>query len=318
MNSDTLKAIRLDRKDLLMHQYFFSFLILLILGMPCTAQAQVVIADAMRIIHEDGIETAAVMIDNSSPGYRTLGQWNDGMFDIGYNDTYQWAGISDTSPSMAFWEPVVPLAGNYDVYVWYAATDNRYSEVKYRLQHEGGVGRAVVDQTGGQWALLGRYPLTEGKILVQLSNRITPGLVEEMLIDDGDNFFSLSGNWKRGTARPAYGDDSVYAVCRQPATATAVWEIPVMVPGNYDIEFFYSPGGNRNTSARYTLQHDEGTVERHVNQHIGSDGWNSLGTFSFSKPGLYSVTLSNEGPSDQVVIADAIRVSYSKNQGLNP
>lgn len=62
----------------------------------------------------------------------------------------------------AFWNPVLPTAGLYDVYAYVPDCPNEYldtTQARYLVQYNGGAKEVVVDQARQKgWVLLGRFP----------------------------------------------------------------------------------------------------------------------------------------------------------------
>jgi subtilisin family serine protease len=103
-----------------------------------------------------------IVIDNGAAGTSKTGSWctsgaigpfgADSLFSCGSSlDTYRWT-------------PSVPVAGTYDVYVWWTSHVNRSSAVPITVVHAGGsTTRAFDERTGGsRWVLHGRYAFTAG------------------------------------------------------------------------------------------------------------------------------------------------------------
>jgi uncharacterized lipoprotein YddW (UPF0748 family) len=287
-----------------------------------TALGQVVIADAVRLVHVDGPSVAEVIVDNGDDAFFVNGDWGIGQFSGGYQGDYLWAGVSDDSLATAHWRLTPPVEGDYEVFIWYTASSNRSPQTRCRLEHAGGVSEITLDQTtGGDWEPLGTLHFVVSDYLFQLSNRFTPTLVEPLIIDDGDPLFETVGSWTDGTVSPGYGDDYVYSVCAPTPTASATWSVPIFVAGNYELDVAFRPGANRSDAAHYTIPYAGGErlleLDQTTASSSGSWEWYALGLYPFDV-GRHPVTLTNEGPSDRVVIADALRVRFSENQEPAP
>lgn len=290
----------------------------MILLFPSLSFSQVVIADAIKWTHAGGSEVAEVITDNSDPLFFTLGSWTPGSFSGGYKDNYLYASVSDASRRTAYWLVEIPIAGEYDVFALYSPGANRFSQAHYRVGHSGGFSSVSIDQTtGGDWEPLGRYNIQQGKNLVQLSNRISEDGVEDIIVDDGEPLFSISGGWTTGTVSISYNDDYLFASCNTTSSSIAVWELPMFEPGNYKIQVWFSTGSNRNDKVPYQIFTGNGMYERIVPQNVGEDGWRTLGIYHFNA-GINKVIVSNLGPPGKVVIADAVWTAYIDNQESIP
>lgn len=126
----------------------------------------------------------------------------------------------------------------------------------------------------------------------------------------------LGGSWTTGTsAADKYGSDYVFASTTLSRTAT--YAPVISTPGQYDVQVWYSQGGNRSTNAPYQIVRP-GAVTRHgvVNQSANGGGWRTVATnlvFSRGSSGYFQWQSSTTEP-DKVVIADAVRFIYATNQ----
>ncbi|MCH7814136.1 MAG: family 10 glycosylhydrolase, partial [Planctomycetes bacterium] len=93
-------------------------------------------------------------------------------------------------------------------------------------------------------------------------------------------------------------------------TDAVEWRPDLPQAGDYLVETWYVPGGNRAVDAPYTVVHSGGSTPIAVDQQINGGQWFDLGTFSFAAGTGGYVTLTNDaGPS--VVIADAVRFTLA-------
>lgn len=90
-----------------------------------------------------------------------LGAWTIGTASAHIGSDYFWAfGTAGSEPSdatnKARWTPTVPVAGTYDVYIYYAQGTNRSTSSYWRIKAASGTSTYRVDQTtgGGAWRLL--------------------------------------------------------------------------------------------------------------------------------------------------------------------
>jgi hypothetical protein len=88
------------------------------------------------------------------------------------------------------------------------------------------------------------------------------------------------------------------------------FDVKVPATGRYEVRIAYTPNPNRATNVPVTITHADGETTKSVNQKQKPpiDGtFISVGTYSFSKDGESSVTISNEGTTGHV-IADAVQL----------
>lgn len=112
---------------------------------------------------------AEVVVDNVSSGGNTFtstGTWtpststSGGLF-YGINFLVH---TGSQGPAEAIWQPTIPAADWYEVFVRYTIAANRHTAVAYTVNYDGGSLTVPVDQTanGGVWVSLGMFPFAAG------------------------------------------------------------------------------------------------------------------------------------------------------------
>ncbi|HNT37066.1 MAG TPA: hypothetical protein PKH07_18900, partial [bacterium] len=139
----------------------------------------------------------------------------------------------------------------------------------------------------------------------------TPGAPYEVIVDDGDVWYSDGGNWgytNDGNAE-SYNGDYLWKSTTETETNWAKWQ-PYLNGTNYDVYVRYRAGSNRVTDARYTVTFAGGATQSiAVDQTVNGGVWVFIGTFRFDTGVNGSVVLSNQSSQvgGRVVIADAVR-----------
>ena len=108
-------------------------------------------------------------------------------------------------------------------------------------------------------------------------------------------------------------------------TARAVYRPNIAIPGNYDVYIWYSEGPNRSTNVPVTVSYNGGSVLTPVNESVPGGNWQLLASgvpFLAGSNGFVRIG-NGTGETGKVVIADAIRFTYSagqdsRNNGLVP
>ena len=116
-------------------------------------------------------------------------------------------------------------------------------------------------------------------------------------LNDGINPFRL------GTAR------QINTASGQTNYASAIWQPNIPKAGDYAVYVSYASLPNSVDDAHYTVYHDGGSTQFHVNQKMGGGTWVYLGNFHFSagQQPKNRVVLTNESKHKGVVTADAVR-----------
>lgn len=91
-----------------------------------------------------------------------------------------------------------------------------------------------------------------------------------------------------------------------PVSDPATWTAEVPFAGTYQVYAWWSAWSDRATSARYIVNHLDGTAVVPRDQTENGGRWNLVGTFRFEK-GATTVHLSPDFSGGSVIIADAIR-----------
>lgn len=132
---------------------------------------------------------------------------------------------------------------------------------------------------------------------------------------------TYAGDWTLGTSSPdKYADYYQYA----PATADAVpsaqatYTPAIPVPAKYDVSIWYPQGANRATNVPVTLFFTGGAVLRGVNQTTGGGAWQlvAAGLDFDARASGFAVIGNNAGEVNKVVMADALRWSYTASQDI--
>lgn len=119
------------------------------------------------------VGTNESVVDNSEPGFSTIGAWSTGTTAPGrYGNDYRYAGTGPTATEYADWSLNAPEDGVYDVYAWWSQGTNRCDRTLYTVYGAEPWQRirTTVNQqaNGGQWNLLGSIRLRAGTGKVRL------------------------------------------------------------------------------------------------------------------------------------------------------
>ncbi len=124
-----------------------------------------------------------ITIDNVDAEFSILaGTWNSGAYGQPYGADYNWALTSGAGEGWAEveWRPDLPLAGVYDVSIWYVQGTNRAVDATFTVHHTGGDTPVAVNQQtfGETWYSLGTFDFDAGTAgSVSLHNVAGPSVV---------------------------------------------------------------------------------------------------------------------------------------------
>jgi len=140
----------------------------------------------------------------------------------------------------------------------------------------------------------------------------------KLIVDDADPGFTSKGPWRSADNGGAdYGGSCLWTQCEPGGRAAATWRAQLPEDGTYGVYVLLAQAtlSARNPRARYTIAHADGedVVDKDQrSQYVwGRHGdlnkkWQLLGRYDFTSDKAARVTLSNEGPADTVVVADAV------------
>ncbi|MCR9244026.1 MAG: N-acetylmuramoyl-L-alanine amidase [bacterium] len=126
--------------------------------------------------------------------------------------------------------------------------------------------------------------------------------------DSGAPTYTETGTWLLSGSSGYQGGTYRFVGATATETATANWRIPVTRDGLYPVYAWFRASTNRTPVARYRVTHAGGTSSVEVDQSRDNLTWVWLGSYWFNAGDDAVITLSNESPSNGVVIADAVRL----------
>ena len=284
-----------------------------------TGNGDVVSADAVRFEY---VGPPEYVVDNTNSGFSSTGTWSESA-SSGYYGSNSYYAIVGGETDVATWEPWLPMAGNYEVYVWWVEGSNRSSNATYTINHAGGQSTHGANQTtnGGQWMSVGSYIFDSGwNASVSIEDTGDGDVVSadavkfaylgppEVIVDNMDAGFSASSNWFESTSVSGYYASNYHARATESASDSAAWEADLSDSGSYKVYARWTTGSNRATSAPYIVYHDGGSTTVYCNQQEDNGVWKLLGTFNMNAGTATRVRLSCWTSSGSYVIADAIKL----------
>jgi hypothetical protein len=125
----------------------------------------------------------------------------------------------------------------------------------------------------------------------------------QMIVDNRDAGFSVSGNWTTYVTDGGYGVDVRATKKSSFPLKTATWTTPITVSGNYKVYAMWAMTPYEEApNAPYKIYHNGQIHTVYANQTANGDTWNLLGTYYFSS-----------GRSDQKVTVSSNFSSGTKN-----
>ncbi|MBN1491262.1 MAG: family 10 glycosylhydrolase, partial [Phycisphaerae bacterium] len=113
------------------------------------------------------LTAAEVIVDNTDAGFSVLsGTWSTRTAASGeYGANYARARTATSASGQVQWQPTIPTAGDYEVFVWYPSGDGTHiTDARYRVYYNGGNQAVTINQTTNfsQWVSLGTYNFAAG------------------------------------------------------------------------------------------------------------------------------------------------------------
>ncbi|MCA9025532.1 MAG: FG-GAP repeat protein [Planctomycetaceae bacterium] len=300
-------------------------------------------------VYTQGLATARILLsdvwimDDGDVGFSTAGTWNTPVLPNGRDgDLKNSSSISGLK--VARWEFSGLPRGNYRISATWPAHDNRATNSPFKVLD--GVGGHVLHETtidqqqqpddfsdaGSDWEDLVIVEVTGDTIVVELSNAANgfviadairleptnepaqPPLPFEAIIDDGDDGFSTTGNWKPSAIQHGHELDLLHST-KGIGTNTATWTITGLTPGAYQVSATWSAFSNRATNAPFAISDGaEGPVLQTiaVNQQQAPSDFTDTGS-NWQVLTVVSITGSElivelNDAANGYVIADAIHI----------
>ena len=125
------------------------------------------------------IGSSTIIMDNSLAF--TTGSWSLGTMSTDkYGADYLWSNVAPNGGSFAWWAPVIPVTGDWEISMWWPEGSNRSASTMLGLKQVGQLHTVTKNQqiNGGQWNVLGSLRLPAGSTpLIGISNQSSTGSV---------------------------------------------------------------------------------------------------------------------------------------------
>ena len=139
-----------------------------------------------------------------------------------------------------------------------------------------------------------------------------------IILDNTNSAVIFEGLWNTGTSSTdKFGSDYRFATSTTGASSSnAVYRPNLPASGRYSVEVWYPQGNNRATNTPYFVSYVGGSQTFGVNQQTAGGGWRLLSAalpFAAGSNGFVRIQ-NNYTTSTNVVLADAVRFTYTDNQ----
>ena len=264
-----------------------------------------------------------VIIDNGGAGTSSTGTWSISGGTTPYGANSLWARNGATYT----WSMSGQPAGVQEVSMWWSAASSRATNILVTITHRDGTTTVYINQqqNAGKWNSLGQYYFNgSGSVKITAANGSTVstcadavkfapvggGTPSDTIIDNGAPQTSFTGSWSVSGAPGYYGANSVWS--RDNTTYT--WTFTPIESGNYEVSMWWTVWSSRSTSIPVRVEHAGGTANLVINQQLGGNRWNSLGTYNFQAGTNYRVIITSQ-PAPSSTCADAVKFSYVSGGG---
>lgn len=279
-----------------------------------------------------------VVVDNTDAA--RAGDWRKGTTRKPYFGENYEVGIRDeTGETWMEWTPELKASGYYQVQILHpdgtAAGASVATDAHYVVNHAGGTEELRVSQVtkGTDFETIGTYYFKAGtsgsvKVITDISegaNNTFGDAVRfmyagrennesvEIVVDNTEAKGDIdSDGWHTSTYRSGYyGEDYLTAVTGE-TQKKLVYTPDIPMTGNYAV-YYYMPAGDA-TDVPYEIRHGEGMTVAKVDQKAANAGeWNYIGIYPFEEGNSGSVTVLNEGDSENI-LSDAIKFVYADSK----
>lgn len=247
-------------------------------------------AGGVIVDNSDILPSAEIIIDNQDDGFSYTGPWSqydNTSAQYGPSSPGYWYTNTVNQQYTATWSFNSLETGDYDVYVWYVATDTRGTSIAYTINHSSGTATATVNQrnNGSQWVLIGSDVHFDGSGSVVLDHYCTSTSTDRASADAvklvpkfsttlPDAVFQAGSGWSSAADGNQYGTDYLYSSAGS-QTYTATWTGNNLDTSQaYDVYARWAGGGtSRLTNVSYFITHDGGVTQTVVNQRNDHGVW---------------------------------------------
>jgi protein phosphatase methylesterase 1 len=134
----------------------------------------------------------------------------------------------------------------------------------------------------------------------------------QFILDNTDATFNPPGEWQTGTSSAdKFGPDYRFTTNASGGNRTATWKVDVTFPGTYEIAIRWPQGTNRDDGSRWRVFSNgspvTGTMQ--VNQKTSGGRWYRLADVDVQSGELEVRLQNNSSPSNEVVLADAVKIT---------
>lgn len=135
---------------------------------------------------------------------------------------------------------------------------------------------------------------------------IVDNVAPDFSIVSGSGWFATSnpGSW------PTTGPTNTLLNLGDSGSEVVRWRPTLPSDGNYRVSGWWVASSNRSTASPFTIEGADGPTTVLVNQRVGANQWNEIGTFRFDAGNSGSVTLSDAVDPSAYVAADALRFEF--------
>ncbi|MEM7535084.1 MAG: hypothetical protein AAF639_23110, partial [Chloroflexota bacterium] len=257
----------------------------------------VVIVDAVRFVPVSNSCSSVeeVIVDNqdSAPTLIATGTWTTStIIDSYWADNYIHNEFSPDADSVRF-TPTIASCGEYEVYAWWTSHENRATNTSIVIHDGQGTDTTVhVNQevNGGQWNLLGTYPLVSGADnYVEIQTAGADDVViadairflkvndncalEEIILDNPENVsqVTVKGTWIPSTVISGYFEENYIHNMGSPDAESVRFTPVIESCGNYEVYAHWTTHPNRATNTPIVI-HEGGGADTTVNANQQIDG----------------------------------------------
>lgn len=283
----------------------------------------------LQALYPTDVSPGEVRVDNTdATGVTTTGTWTASTTTMGYYGSNYWHdGNTNKGSSTVRYNPNLPSAGSYEVFMRWTADPGRASNVSIDINAAAGLitNAAVVNQqvNNGTWISVGIYAFNAGTAgYLKIKNTGTTGYVIAdavkfvpvaatpgvITMDSEDTAgITTAGTWLTGTTIGGYIGTNYWF---NGAANTAIRYTPTIVTaGTYKVYARWTAAYNRATNTAIVIYHTAGSSTVNVDQTMNGGVWVLLGTYSFNAGASSangSVRISDLG-ANGIIIADGVK-----------
>ncbi len=189
---------------------------------------------------------------------------------------------------------------------WNITTQYEYNELGLQTK------RVVTSAGGSSHRTMGWSYYPDGK-LKSITDDGVPVGQHVVLVDNSDaQNVEFTGEWQTAEDEQGYYGYNYHYIQSAHEEDSFTWKLNIPQSGTYTVYVHYPIYSKAATKVTYTIEHQEGSTSKTVDQSKNGGEWVSLGQYEFDETKIGTITVSTS--EDGTLLADAVKLVRQNEQ----